>query len=70
MPAKPVRINLLLSVGITEQIKRELELASEYFGLTPSQFGRQAIIEKLMREGIRRPPGIYRQQASTVQAAE
>ena len=58
MPAKPAIINLLLSVGITEQIKLELEQASEFFGMTPSQFGRQAIIEKLVREGIRQPPGI------------
>jgi hypothetical protein len=36
--------------------------ASEFFGMTPSQFGRQAIIEKLVREGIRRPPGIAYQQ--------
>jgi hypothetical protein len=68
MPAKPARITELLSVGITPQLRIEIEAACDYFGLTPSQYVRQAAVEKLMRDGIRRPP-VY-QQPQAVQAAE
>jgi hypothetical protein len=70
MPAKPARITLLLSVGITPQIKTELEMACEYFGVTPSQFARQSIVEALMRCGVRPAPGLLYQQAQAAQAAK
>jgi hypothetical protein len=52
------------------QIKTELEMACEYFGVTPSQFARQSIVEALMRCGVRPAPGLLYQQAQAAQAAK
>jgi hypothetical protein len=67
---KPVRIKLLLSVGITEEMKTAIEIAAEFSGISPSQLGRQAILEKLVREGYMRHPGMIYQQAQAAQAAK
>ncbi len=43
-------------VGVTEKIKDAMETACEFSGMKPSQYARQAIVEKLVREGfIHRP---------------
>ena len=50
------KIKSEMSVGITDEIKSALEIATEFAGIKPSQFGRQAILEKLVREGYLRHP--------------
>ena len=45
-----------MSVGITDEIKSALEVATEFAGIKASQFGRQAILEKLVRDGFLRHP--------------
>lgn len=50
------RILSELSVGLTDEISAALKLASEFAGIKPSQFGRQAILEKLVREGYLQHP--------------
>ena len=50
------KIKSEMSVGITDEIRSALEIATEFAGIKPSQFGRQAILEKLVREGYLRHP--------------
>jgi hypothetical protein len=60
---KQGKIKLLLSVGVTHDIKNALELAAEFTGSTCSQLGRQAILQFLVREGfLQHPAAIYQQQ--------
>jgi hypothetical protein len=44
-----------------------LQIATEFQGMKPSQYGRQAILEKLVREGYLRHPAM---RYETPQAAE
>jgi hypothetical protein len=69
---KPAKIKLLLTVGVTNEIKNALEMAAEFTGSTCSQLGRQAILQFLVREGfMQHPAAIYQQQhAAKNQAAE
>jgi hypothetical protein len=50
------KIKSEMSVGITDEIKSALEIATEFQGTKPSQYGRQAILEKLVREGFLKHP--------------
>ena len=50
------RIKTEMSVGITDEIKSALEVATEFAGIKASQFGRQAILKKLVRDGFLRHP--------------
>ena len=45
------RVTLEMSVGLTEPIRDHLQMAVEYQGIKASTFGRQAILEKLVRDG-------------------
>jgi hypothetical protein len=54
------KIKTELAVGITEEIKNALEIATDFCGMKPSQYGRQAIVEKLVREGFLEHPGMVR----------
>ena len=54
--AMAAKIKSELAVGVTEEIKSALVVATEFQGTTPSQYGRQAILEKLCREGFLRHP--------------
>jgi hypothetical protein len=49
------RIKSEMSVGLTPEIETALKVATEFVGMKPSQFGRQAILEKLCREGFAHP---------------
>ena len=51
------RIKSEMSVGLTPEIESALKVATEFVGMKPSQFGRQAILEKLCREGYLPAPG-------------
>jgi hypothetical protein len=62
------KIKTEMSVGLTPEIEEALKIATDFVGMKPSQFGRQAILEKLVREGYMRHPGIQNYQ--NVQAAE
>jgi hypothetical protein len=52
------RIKTELAVGVTAEIKSALEIATDFVGMKPSQYGRQAILEKLVRDGFLKHPGI------------
>jgi len=56
------RILSELSVGITPEIEKALDIAVEFSGMKASQIGRQALLEKLVREGYLRHPGIINHQ--------
>jgi hypothetical protein len=57
-----------MSVGLTPEIAKALNIATEFSGLKPSQYGRMAILERLVREGFLRHPGISNYENS--EAAE
>jgi hypothetical protein len=50
------RVITEMSVGLTPEIQESLKIATEFQGMKPSQYGRQAILEKLVREGFLRHP--------------
>jgi hypothetical protein len=64
MGAKVAKIKSEMSVGLTPEIEGALKVATDFVGTTPSQFGRQALLEKLVREGYLRHPGIQNYQNS------
>ena len=51
-----------MSVGLTPEIQDALIIATEFSGMKPSQYGRQAILERLVREGFLRHPGLAKIQ--------
>lgn len=63
-----------ISVGLTPEISAALIVATQFSGLTPSAYGRMAIMERLVRENYLRHPGIaaYESLNDTIkqQAAE
>ena len=62
-----------IMVGITPKIKEAIEIVCSLNGMKPSQFARQAIYEKLVREGVIEPPTFRRisnSGPSELQAAE
>ena len=61
------KIKSEMSVGLTPEIQSALQIATEFQGMKPSQYGRQAILEKLVREGYLRHPAM---RYETPQAAE
>lgn len=65
------KIKTELAVGVTDEIRSALEIASDFSGLRPSQYGRQALLEKLVRDGFMRHPGLTRREnAAAKQATE
>jgi hypothetical protein len=64
------QITLEIMVGITPKIKAGIEIASEFSGMKPSQYARQAIIEKLIRDGFVERPTFRKFDNSLPQAAE
>jgi hypothetical protein len=62
------KIKTELAVGITEEIKNALEIAIDFCCMKPSQYGRQAIVEKLAREGFLEHPGRVRRGNSAPQS--
>jgi hypothetical protein len=65
--AMAAKIKSEMSVGLTPEIEEALKVATDFVGMKPSQFGRQAILEKLVREGFLRHPSMRHE---TPQAAE
>jgi hypothetical protein len=61
-----------IMVGLTEKIREGIEVACACNGMKPSQYARQAIYEKLCREGVLEPPNFRRlsNSAPEMQAAE
>ena len=45
-----------MSVGLTDEIQSALQVATEFQGMKPSQYGRQAILEKLVQQGFLKHP--------------
>jgi hypothetical protein len=62
------KIKMELAVGVTEEIKTALEIATDFAGMKPSQYGRQAILEKLVREGFLKHPGMVRWESKHPEA--
>jgi hypothetical protein len=60
------KIKVDRQVGLTTEIDENLKLAAEFTGMTISQYGRLAILEKLCREGFMRHPATARMQNSQV----
>ena len=50
------KIKSEMSIGISDEIKSALEIATEFVWINRHQFARQAILEKLVREGFMRHP--------------
>lgn len=59
-----------LVVGITDEINSTLKIATAFTGLKPSQYGRLAILEKLVRDGYMKHPGDILVAETLKQAAE
>ena len=59
------KILLEMSVGLTPEIAKALNIATEFSGLKPSQYGRMAILERLVREGFLKHPGITNYESLT-----
>jgi hypothetical protein len=61
-----------IMVGITPKIKEAIEFVCSLNGMKPSQYARQAIFEKLVREGVIEAPSFRRNNSapSELQAAE
>ena len=57
-------------VGLTEKIRDGIENACEDSGMKPSQYARQAIFEKLVREGYLSKPSFKKFENSLPQPAE
>jgi hypothetical protein len=69
-PIKRTPVNLILSVCVTDEIRQALETVAAFEGIRPSQFGRMAILERLVRQGYMRHPGQIFQEAQAAQAAK
>ena len=50
------KIKTEMTIGISDEIKAALQVAIQFVGTTGSQFARQAILEKLVRDGFMRHP--------------
>lgn len=56
------KIKSEMSVGLTPEIAAALNVAVEFEGVKASQFGRMAILERLVARGYMRHPGIQNYQ--------
>jgi hypothetical protein len=65
---KTAKLKTLLTIGVTNDIKNALEIASESNATTCSQLARQAILQFLVREGYLQHPAAIYQQAQAAQA--
>jgi hypothetical protein len=54
-----------MSVGLTPEIAKALNIATEFSGPKPSQYGHMAILERLVREGFLKHPGITNYESLT-----
>ena len=52
------KIKSEMSVGLTPEIEAALNVAVEFEGIKASQFGRLAILERLVARGYMHHPGI------------
>jgi hypothetical protein len=52
------KIKSEMSVGLTSEIEAALNVAVEFEGIKASQFGRLAILERLVSRGYMHHPGI------------
>ena len=59
------KIKSEMSVGLTPEIAAALNVAVEFEGVKASQFGRMAILERLVARGYMRHPGIQNYQNNT-----
>jgi len=70
MPKREKTILIDLAVGITPEIDAALTLVSDAWGIRPSQYARQAIIQRLVTEGfMQHPMAAKMQKPAAPQAA-
>ena len=62
------KITKELMVGLTDEQDQALSIAVDLLGFKPSQYGRQAIVERLIRDGILQNPLAKYQAAAKAQA--
>ncbi len=55
-PVKPMTIIGQLSVGVTAEIQQAIEVISAFRSQTPSQYGRMAILNQLVNDGVIQHP--------------
>jgi hypothetical protein len=63
------KIKREMSVGLTPEIQQALLVATEFQGMKPSQYGRQAILEKLVQQGFLKHP-MHRQWENNAEPAK
>lgn len=69
MVAKLSKIEREISVGLSKEIEAALNVAVEFEGIKASQFGRMAILERLVQRGYMRHPGIQNYQNGDIKSA-
>lgn len=62
MVAKLAKIEREISVGLSKEIEAALNVATAFEGIKASQFGRMAILERLVARGYLKHPGIQSYQ--------
>lgn len=50
--AKTARLTVEMSVSLTPEISQALEIATQFQGMKPSQYARQAVLERLVSQGF------------------
>jgi hypothetical protein len=66
------KIKSEMSVGLTPEIEAALNVATEFEGIKASQFGRMAILERLVARGYMQHPGIqnFQNVSATIKTVE
>jgi hypothetical protein len=54
-------------IGLTEQIEAALTMVEDFSGLKPSQYCRQAILERLVKDGFMQHPAAVHLKNNTPQ---
>jgi hypothetical protein len=54
--AKKARLTIEMSVSLTPEISQALEIATEFSGMKPSQYARQAVLKRLVSQGFLEHP--------------
>jgi len=62
------RIDSELAVGVADEIRAAVEIASTFTGLNPTQIGRQVLVEKLCRDGFLHDSGLKYQNSTNPNA--
>ena len=53
---KTARLTVEMSVSLTPEMDQALKIATEFQGMKPSQYARQALLERLVAQGFLEHP--------------